>query len=384
MKNKDDVLLYLIDKALASASLPKLVKLISEVAVISVCFKDINGSIYVESNSQDFIEHVGSYPLEELRRKYKVIKISDNDYLLGHLILPQVEFLEDENVISAIVLALRVYCIRNKTEREHKYMAESDTLQRFLTRKIRLEKVQNKFGERPFPLEKNSMIVVLGLKLIISEIAPKEHETLTIIDEKFSRFFKRYVSWRERRKIIFAFTPQFPMDEKAATDFIVYTIENMKNMNAESILFSNICAGFGTIKSDLNNLPDSYDEADRAFRVACLNSDTWWRKWRELGALRLLMFFSDNKESDLFVDYVLGKLLPDGEIKDTHILLSTLRGLDNYSWNLKQTSLSLNIHYNTMKYRYQKIQEILEVDFSYPETRFNVSLALRLLSLKGK
>lgn len=384
MKNKEKLLHYLIDKALDSGSIPELIDLISGIAETSVCFKDIDGSVYVKSSVSEFIEHVGAYPLQELRRNYKVIKISDNDYLLGHLILPNVEIVDDESLTSAIVLALRVYCIRNKAERERKYMAESDILQRFLTRRLRFEKVQNEFRERPFPLEDNSMIVVLGLKMSDPGIALKEHETITLLDDKFSRFFKCYVSWRERRKIIIAITPQFPMDEKAASDFIIYTIKNMKNKIAENNLFSDVCAGFGTIKNDLNNLPDSYDEADRAFRVACLSNDIWWRKWRELGALRLLMFFSDNKESDLFIESALGKLLPDIKGQDSQVLLSTLRALDNNSWNLKQTSLFLNLHYNTMKYRFQKIQEILEVDFSCPETRFNVSLALRLLSLKGK
>lgn len=384
MKSRDKQLHYLIDKALDAGSIPELINLISDIAETSVCFKDIDGSVHVKSSVSEFIEHVGAYPLQELRRNYKVIKISDNGYLLGHLILPNIGIVEDENLTSAIVLALRVYCIRNKAERERKYMAESDILQRFLTRRLRLEKVQDEFKERSFPLEDNSMIVVIGLKVGDPDIASKEHETITLLDDKFSRFFKRYVSWRERRKIIIAITPQFPMDEKAATDFIIYTIENMKNKTADSNVFSDVCAGFGTIKNDLNNLPESYDEADRAFRVACLSNDIWWRKWRELGALRLLMFFSDNKESDLFIDSALGKLLPDLEGQDSQVLLSTLRALDKNSWNLKQTSLFLNLHYNTMKYRFQKIQEILEADFNCPETRFNVSLALRLLSLKGK
>lgn len=381
MINKDALLPYLIEKALISSSLPELMKLISDASEASVCFKDIDGSVYIESKDPKFIEHMGAYPLQELRRNYKVVKISDNESILGNIVLPPVEIIED--VVSAIVLALRVYCLRNKAERERKSMIESEILQRFLTRKLQVEKVQIEFKKRPFPLEANSMVIVIGFRLIKQGIPPEEHETITILDEKFSRFFKRYVSWRERRKIIVAITPQFPMDEKAATDFIISTIENIKSQAGEGSLFSNICVGFGTTKNELNTLPDSYDEADRAFRVACLSADGWWKKWRELGALRLLMFFSDNKESDLFVESILGRLLYNGEIQDSQVLLITLKTLDDNLWNLKQTSIVLNIHYNTMKYRYQKIQEVLETDFSLSETRFNVSLALRLLSSKG-
>ena len=98
MKSKDKLLHYLIDKALDSGNIPELITLISDIAETSVCFKDIDGSVYVKSNESEFIEHVGAYPLQELRRNYKVIKISDNGYLLGHLVLPNNEIVEDESL----------------------------------------------------------------------------------------------------------------------------------------------------------------------------------------------------------------------------------------------------------------------------------------------
>lgn len=383
MTNEGRMLPNLIEKALTTDSLSELPKSAAEAVGTSVCFKDSDGSVFTESDSQEFVQSMGSYPLQELQRNYTVIKLSDTESLLGHLILPRKKHGGSDALMQAAVLAFRVFCTRTKAERERKFMLESDILQRFLTRKLRFEKVQNEFRERPFPLEGNSMVVVLGLKLEEGKISPYEHEAMAILDEKFSRFFKRYVSWREKRKTVIALTPQFPMDEKAATDFIVSTIENMKNNNESGAVFTNVCAGFGTAKNEIQNLPESFEEADRAFRVACLTFGIWWRKWRELGALRLLMFLADNKESDLFIESTLGRLVDNGEIQDSQILLETLKVLDNNLWNLKQTSLFLNLHYNTMKYRYQKIQDSLGMDLNSSNTRFNISLALRLLSLKG-
>ncbi|MCC8179002.1 MAG: helix-turn-helix domain-containing protein [Cloacibacillus sp.] len=64
--------------------------------------------------------------------------------------------------------------------------------------------------------------------------------------------------------------------------------------------------------------------------------------------------------------------------------MDTLECIEKNSWNLKQSSVEMNFHYNTLKYRYQRIQEILDIDLALPVNRFNVALALKLYSLRGR
>ncbi len=59
-------------------------------------------------------------------------------------------------------------------------------------------------------------------------------------------------------------------------------------------------------------------------------------------------------------------------------LLSTLRQLLDSSFNWKATAHSLFIHINTLYYRVNKIQELLELDLSRMDTRVNLYTAVKI------
>jgi DNA-binding PucR family transcriptional regulator len=52
--------------------------------------------------------------------------------------------------------------------------------------------------------------------------------------------------------------------------------------------------------------------------------------------------------------------------------------------NNSLTAQKLFVHYNTVKYRLAQIEEILNVDLSSAEDRFNLQAALKIRKLLGK
>jgi purine catabolism regulator len=54
--------------------------------------------------------------------------------------------------------------------------------------------------------------------------------------------------------------------------------------------------------------------------------------------------------------------------------------VDN-DWNLKKTAEMTYVHYNTMKYRYKKLAEILGMDLEKTANKLNIELAIRLYRL---
>ena len=44
----------------------------------------------------------------------------------------------------------------------------------------------------------------------------------------------------------------------------------------------------------------------------------------------------------------------------------------------EQMAVALSIHPSTLKYRLRRIREILDIDLTRPDLRFNIELALRL------
>ncbi|MCD7952326.1 MAG: hypothetical protein LUG14_05270, partial [Synergistaceae bacterium] len=61
---------FLVDVALTADSFQELLRKIAENLKSPACFKDANGTIYIESDDTVFSEQVGAYPPEELRQRY--------------------------------------------------------------------------------------------------------------------------------------------------------------------------------------------------------------------------------------------------------------------------------------------------------------------------
>lgn len=375
-----------INAAISLQSFDELLYRIAADSVASVCFRESGGAVFIASTDKKFIENVEAYPLQELFRYYQVDRITDNDALLGYLITKtEHSALTRPAWVETAILAVKIHSIIRKSSAERRLSISSDILQRLLTRNTKLRNILDEFDGKIFPLDMNSLVAVIGFKKRSMDRLRLEDRALSNLEEKFSRFFRRcMLSWHEKQRLVIAVTPQFPMDDAAACDFIVHTIDNIKDICAGNELYADIRMGIGSCKEELQALPESYEEANRAFHVAVLDQDKWWRKWDDMGSERLLTIFANHPESDLFIETVLGEFARKNLSTEYLILLDTIRQLDRRAWNLKQASISMEVHYNTLKYRCCRIREILDIDLNDARTRFDLSLAIKLLTLKGR
>ena len=58
-------------------------------------------------------------------------------------------------------------------------------------------------------------------------------------------------------------------------------------------------------------------------------------------------------------------------------LYETLFALVDCNWNLREASEQLFVHYNTMKNRYRKIQEVMGISLDSMEERLEVEFAIK-------
>ena len=63
-------------------------------------------------------------------------------------------------------------------------------------------------------------------------------------------------------------------------------------------------------------------------------------------------------------------------------LLKTLDMIIECGWNIKEASQKLFIHYNSAKYRFQKICEILDMDLKDVTLHTEVELAMKLYQMR--
>ncbi|AOQ25090.1 Purine catabolism regulatory protein [Moorella thermoacetica] len=101
----------------------------------------------------------------------------------------------------------------------------------------------------------------------------------------------------------------------------------------------------------------------------------------DLGVYRILLT-SDAAEMQRFYDDILGQLVSYDE-ENKAGLITTLEMLFANDMNLQKTADALFIHYNTLRYRINRIQQITGLDLKSPDDRLSLQLALKILHMKG-
>ena len=99
--------------------------------------------------------------------------------------------------------------------------------------------------------------------------------------------------------------------------------------------------------------------------------------YSRMGIYRLLSSIAGTDEAREFIErYV--RPLADYDAKYNASLTETLEAIIKCGWNLKMASELLLVHYNSVKYRFSKICELLEADLRDHEERLAVDIALKL------
>ncbi|NLL36287.1 MAG: hypothetical protein GX256_02050 [Fretibacterium sp.] len=142
-----------------------------------------------------------------------------------------------------------------------------------------------------------------------------------------------------------------------------------------------LTVGCGDERPDFMGCEESYEEARQSIemmRPSC-GGDTLY-VWEELGVLTVLAQVSGSGAARKFCAHRLGEL----RHQDTHSeLFDTLQTLVRCGWNLREAARELRIHYNTVRYRYERICELVG-DLSGVEARLEMAVALKLLRLNPR
>lgn len=155
--------------------------------------------------------------------------------------------------------------------------------------------------------------------------------------------------------------------------------ERLKKENGFTAVFS-----FGSRAADISEVHVSYQQAKTALKLARhLKREGCVCFYSELGIYKLLDKIKDDAYVEKFSEDCLKKLL-FYDLSNNSDLYKTLEELVRYNWNLKETAENMYVHYNTMKKRYHKIQEILGVSFENPGVKMEVEFAVKIKLISEK
>jgi purine catabolism regulator len=129
-------------------------------------------------------------------------------------------------------------------------------------------------------------------------------------------------------------------------------------------------------------LPEAYDQARRALVVGRLMDGTSAvAHFEGLGIFRLLSLVPDSAELGTFLSETLGSLAGD----DPYVvdLRHTLQVLLDANLNIAETARRLHFHYNSLRYRVNRLERMLGPFTTDPNLRLNLLVALKVLQMRG-
>jgi DNA-binding PucR family transcriptional regulator len=146
-----------------------------------------------------------------------------------------------------------------------------------------------------------------------------------------------------------------------------------------------VLASVGGYRAKLLLANQSYQEARQAMMILENKNNSIENSfvfWEQLGGARLIATLADTEPAREFCKQMLAPLLQKDHKNEEFI--RTLLCFDENGSNLRITAEKLSLHYNSLKYRTTRIWELLGIDPTNSEHRFNLSLALRIYKvLKG-
>ncbi|MFJ7735539.1 helix-turn-helix domain-containing protein [Lysinibacillus sp. NPDC097287] len=322
-------------------------------------------------------EQVHSFEIFVDEAYYSVFMITFHNRTVAYLVLPKQLHRYDHLSIVAIeqtknVLALQINQERTSIEVEnhlrHDYLYDlifGLESEKNLVRRARYLNIS---------FDKKHKVIVLS---------PNSHPQMNeqIIDNQLVQMLEKFryilgisilpLSMSHGEKLILI----VPEDKvKSTSNFVLkYAKENSSFTNA-TIGISN------TVKMPKDYIK-GFEEAKKAAEFAsAFQKDSPIVHYDDLGIVGVL-FNTENPESmKVFMEKYLQPII-DYDQKNKSDLIRTLQTyLDNESV-IQISAEQLHVHYNTLRYRLNRIEEILSVDLSNPNNRLNIQIALIIAQL---
>ena len=299
----------------------------------------------------------------------------DFDYL-ERLILGQV----------APILALEFARERERSEVESRYSVEAlmDVLQGNYQQPDEMLARARLLG---YDLLTPQVVAIFELALSEPEYpsgSPKPQWSKRLRDELLRTWPACWVSSEAHRLIALLPIGETNTDfEKEYEKALVTRLERVRSrLQARNGALPVFTAGIGRLAKDLQQIPQSYREAQQALEIGRrLFGDGNLHSFARLGIYRLLFHLYGHEELSDFYEETLGPLL-ESDSRSNSALIETLEGFFHCNGNLSETARTMHLHRNSLLYRLGRIEELLGRSLEDPELRLSLQIALKIRLLR--
>lgn len=354
-------------------------------------------SIYQEWNQWD----VDAGNITERTAGYDFYRMHINEEEYGHIILGERlegfdEFFQDYYQIAieqaGIILTLKIQKQMATAQIETEYREQF--VQDILTGNIRSkEEIINRGRIYNWDFHFGGIAVVVDIDRFKEQYLQElDRERIRRLDEIMRRIlniskrivkkeFPHYVYSRMSDQIAFVISETYGKRSRFMERIKNVFGEVKEEIHRASAFTATV--GVGNYRKDIAQIHDSWEEAKKSVVISrnMLREDVI-SVYDELGVYKLLSLVSASEEAKEF-QHLYVQRIEAYDLQHHTELLETAMVLAACGWNLKEASEKLYIHYNSMKYRYRKICQILEMNLQEQEQRLNLELALKLYQIRA-
>lgn len=353
---------------------------------------------YFSANSEKFISDIKALGLDEMLSSYKSYQINIDKKNYGYIIISSertkcgqtIDYDEIAIEHASTVLKLEIQKKISNMQVESRYRDEF--VRDLIINNIKtLEEVNNRSKLYDWDLSTGMISVIVDIdnfKLQYLKMKDKEknyslEETKLLIFESSIKIMKKYFN-----QVIYT-------NYSDSIVFLLKSLCNDKSMFKKELkkICEEICVqvlndykftviiGVGNYEKSVMYVHRSFENAKRAIKLGRViykcNKVIFFN---ELGVYKLLAMIYKSEDAKEFYLSNLRKLI-DYDIKNNGFLVKTLRYIVQNDWNLKAASRDMFVHYNTIKYRFNKICELIDFDLRDPEQKTNIIISLKLMEM---
>lgn len=316
-----------------------------------------------------------------------IVNVEIGKTLLGYLIVENYSANMSDEEKVAIEQATTVLTLERQKE-----ISNHQTHQKYLDQLVQdiilnniktIEELENRASLYQIePNQQGVICIIVDLdhyKKRLLAASPAETAKIDKTKEEIFKLAQRAVNKQFIRQLLqTSFSDQLviliePKDKSKFKPLLHDTLQRLRLEVSQQTNFT-VTIGVGNYKEEIIDAHQSYYEAKEAVKSAqFINNSSTVVLYDKIWYYKVLMEVAKSHVTRDFLSNYLTKLeQADSENNGSYV--ETLKVLVQNNWNYKQTSEALFVHHNTVKYRVEKIEEILDIDLKDSGQRFQLQL----------
>ncbi|MCF4150597.1 helix-turn-helix domain-containing protein [Dethiosulfovibrio sp. F2B] len=319
------------------------------------------GNLHMAAKSGQFISQVKEMPLHELIAIYPHGTVEDKGERLGYVLYYREDGSDpigESQILRFGTTALRLAIEERKGRSEESHQMKGDLVRDILAKNKRLaERSLRKAAERGTGI--NGPLLVLVAEF---DGGKKASEPVYLLSRWLQSRFPSALQGTVMDDLVLL----LPIKEKEWRNDLESVLSEFLSKQKYREEFS---IGVGSVVDNAVEAWKSHEEAMEAIVLGGRLGKGPISFWQDMEVYDVLRSLPPTAKNTKFINRYMNVIRKDKDARET------LRSLVRSGWHLKTAAADLNIHYNTLRYRQDRIWEILGIDGQDPMAKLNLTLA---------